>query len=388
MDLKQLCMQQEEKMIALRREFHMHPELSFVEVRTAERVREELSKADIPWENVPDTYSVIGIIEGGQPGKTIALRADMDALPMQEETNAPYKSTIDGVMHACGHDAHVAMLLGAALVLNQVKESLKGKVLLCFQSGEETGSGSLKIIEYLEQKGGVDQLIGQHIWASIKEGTVAILDGSTMAGAMGLEIVISGQGGHGSRPDLSRDPIKPACDLVLKLSSIPSNFYDVLDHSVVHVGMIQSGTLGNIFPDNALIRCGFRYFKDGGGEKILELIERIAGGVAETYGVKTEIKVIGMTPPVINNHDSVLRAREVVSQIEGLEVDLAQEPICASEDFAYYMKKFPGFFAFLGGMNEEKGIVWTQHNTKFDIDEAALRKGCELLSRYTADFLS
>lgn len=387
MELKEICLKYQEKVTALRREFHMHPELSFVEIKTAQRVREELDAAGITWENVPGTHSVIGIIEGAKPGKTIALRADMDALPMQEESDVPYKSKIDGVMHACGHDAHVAMLLGAGNVLNEYKKNLAGKVLLCFQSGEETGSGALKIIEYLEAHGGVDQFIGLHIWASFKEGTITLLDGPTMAGALGLEITVTGQGGHGSRPDLSRDPIKAACDLVLKISSIPSNFYDVLDHSVVHVGSIQAGSLGNIFPDKALIKCGCRYFKKGGADKIMEVMYNMAEGVGKAYNVEIEVRITGSAPSVINSSEAVMRARNILSQVDGLVLDADQQPICASDDYAYYLQKYPGFYGFLGAMNEAKGIVWTQHNTKFDIDEAALKKGYEFMSCYAADFL-
>ncbi len=387
MDLKAVCLKYENKVIELRREFHMHPELSFQEIRTAQRVREELDKAGIAWENVPDTHSVIGIVKGAHPGKTIALRADMDALPMQEESDPPYKSQIEGVMHACGHDAHVAMLLGAAMTVNEAKEELAGEALFCFQSGEETGSGALKIIEYLEKRGGVDRMIGLHIWASFKEGTIVLLDGPTMAGAVGIEICITGQGGHGSRPDLAKDPVKAACDLALKISSIPSNFYDVLDHSVVHVGSIQSGTIGNIFPDKAILKCGCRYFKPGGGDKIMDHMRRMAGGVALIYDVDIEVTVKGQAPSTINNPEATARARELVRDVDGLEVDSKQQPICASDDYAYYLEKYPGFYGFLGAMNEEKGIIWTQHNSKFDVDETALRKGYEFMSRYTVDFL-
>ena len=230
-------------------------------------------------------------------------------------------------------------------------------------------------------------MIGLHIWASFKEGTIVLLDGPTMAGAVGIEICITGQGGHGSRPDLAKDPVKAACDLALKISSIPSNFYDVLDHSVVHVGSIQSGTIGNIFPDKAILKCGCRYFKPGGGDKIMDHMRRMAGGVALIYDVDIEVTVKGQAPSTINNPEATARARELVRDVDGLEVDSKQQPICASDDYAYYLEKYPGFYGFLGAMNEEKGIIWTQHNSKFDVDETALRKGYEFMSRYTVDFL-
>jgi metal-dependent amidase/aminoacylase/carboxypeptidase family protein len=175
----------------------------------------------------------------------------------------------------------------------------------------------------------------------------------------------------------------------LKITSIPSNFYDVLDYSVVHVGMIQGGTQGNIFPNQALLRGGFRHFKLEGKKKIMSYIRQIAAGVAETYGVDIEVDDLGdnSAPPVINHHEPIARARALVSQVEGLEIDDRLQPICASDNYGYFLLKYPGFYGFLGAMNEEKGIVWAQHHTRFDIDEAALRKGCEFMCRYALDFL-
>jgi len=388
MNIVELAKKQEQYITQLRREFHQHPELSEKEEWTSKRIKEELDKLQIPHEDVPGTYSVIGIINGGQAGKKIAVRADIDALPIQEESDAEYKSKIDGVMHACGHDAHAAMLIGVGMILKEIENTLNGTVYLCFQSGEEIGMGAHEVIDFLESKGGVDECIGLHIWASIKEGTIAIIDGPTMAGGAGVDICIKGQGGHGSRPDLSRDPIKPACDMALKISSIPSNFYDVLDNAVVHVGMIQAGSLPNIFPDEAKIRSGIRYFKLGGGEKIIQKINQIAKGVGEMYDVEVDVQIPASGPPVINHHEPVMRARKLVDGVEGLSLDTKQEPICASDNYAYFLVKYPGFYAFLGAMNEEKGIVWTQHNAKFDIDEKAMRKGYEFMSNYVVDFLN
>jgi amidohydrolase len=366
----------------------MHPELSLKEVWTSAKIKEELAGMGIPSEIIPGTHSLVGVVEGVAPGKTVALRADIDALPMQEENDVSYKSRVDGAMHACGHDAHIAMLLGAASVLNELRTSFKGKVMLCFQSAEEIGFGASEVIDYLESKGGVDQVIALHIWASIKEGTIMLLDGPTMAGVAGFEINVKGQGGHASRPDLANEPIKPACDLVLKITSIPSNFYDVLDHSVVHVGMIQGGTQGNIFPNQAFLRGGYRFFKPEGKERIMTHIKSIAAGVAQAYNVDLQVDYLGGScPPVINHHEPIARARNLVSQVECLKVDDTLQPICASDNYAYFLLKYPGFYGFLGAMNEEKGIIWTQHNTRFDIDEAALRKGYEFMCRYALNFL-
>lgn len=387
MDFNALFRQLEPELIALRRELHRHPELSDKEDWTASRIQKELQALCIPFDIIPGTHNIVGVIHGAETGKAIALRADFDALPIQEETGAEYTSLNPGAMHACGHDAHTAMLLGAARILSGLKGSLKGTVYLCFQSGEEIGHGADEIISYLEAHGGVDEVIGLHIWGSLPEGTLLLIDGPTMAGGHGFDVTIKGQGGHGSRPDLARDPIKPACDLVLKISSIPTNFYDVLDPSVVHVGSIQAGVLGNIFPETALLKCGVRYFRVGGYDKIISHVKRMAEGVATAYDVEAEVIETGGTPPVVNHHEPTVRARNIVKDVEGLELNGTTDPICASDNFGRYLLKYPGFYGFLGGMNEEKGLVWPQHHCKFDIDESALRKGCEFMVRYALTFL-
>ncbi|GHT00324.1 amidohydrolase [Synergistales bacterium] len=387
-DIARACQKCEQKIIDWRREFHANPEISYQEIWTSGRVKEELDKMNIPYDTLPDSLGLVARIEGPTPGKTIALRADMDALPVQEESDAPYKSRVDGKMHACGHDAHMAMLLGAALVLSEFRSSLKGKVFLCFQSAEEHGGGHAEISKYLDDNGGVNRIAGLHIWASIKEGTIMLLDGPAMAGASSFRIQVKGRGGHASRPDLAKDPIKPACEIVSKISSIPSNFYDVLDHCVIHVGKIQGGTMSNIFPDTALIEGGIRFFKMDGWGKIMSHIERIAEGIAKANDVEVDVKELyQIVPPVINHSVAVAEARELVSQVEGLELTTG-EPMCAAEPYGYFLQKYPGFFGFLGAMNEEKGIVWAQHNARFDIDETALRKGCEFMCRCALDFLS
>ncbi|MDR3231452.1 MAG: amidohydrolase [Synergistaceae bacterium] len=388
MDVSQICQKYEKEVIEWRREFHMHPELSLQEAWTSNRIKEELNELGIPFETVAGTHGFVGVVEGARPGKTIALRADMDALPMLEENDAPYKSRIDGAMHACGHDAHVAMLLGAGAVLRELRASFKGKILLCFQSAEEIAAGASELIDYLESGGGVDQVIALHVWADIEAGKILLLDGPAMAGAVGMEICVKGRGGHASRPDLARDPIKPACEMVLKMASIPSNFYDVLDHSVVYFGKIQGGTMGNIFPDQATISGGCRFFRAEGKEAIVAHARRIAEGVARAWDVEIEVKTPRASlPPVVNHHQPVLRARELVSLVEGLTLDETDRPLCASDNYANFLLKYPGFYGFLGARNEDKGIVWTQHNTRFDVDETILRKGYEFMCRYALDFL-
>lgn len=388
MKMNELSKKYEDYVIGLRRELHMYPEISYEEKETNLVIKRELDSMNIPYEDVGDGYSLIAEIKCSEEGKSIGVRADIDALPMQELTDCSYKSKIDGVMHACGHDAHIAMLLGTAKVLSEIKDKLKGTIYLCFQSAEEIGKGAEPIINALNKKGGVSEFIGLHIWSLIDSGKIALIDGPVMAGVQSFEVKITGQGGHASRPDLCKDPVKPACDLALKLSSIPGNFYDALDNSVVHVGMVKAGTKSNIFPDDALITGGCRFYKDGGAEKIFSQIKRMAEGTALTYGVEAEVFDISLTPPTINHHEQVMKARKIVEQMDGLELDLEQERLAASDNFGTYLQSYPGFYGLLGAMNKEKGVIWPHHNSKFNLDEDVFVKGVEFFANYVYEFLS
>lgn len=386
MDVKKLYDEQEAYIIEMRRWFHRHPEVSLQEKNTSAKIREELEKMGVPYVELKPNYGIVANIQGGGEGKTIALRADIDALPVKEETGLDFTSENDGVMHACGHDAHIAMLLGAVKVLNEVKAELSGTVRCVFQVAEETGYGYREVLDYFDSTGGVDAVAGLHIWSDVPEGEILLLPGSIFAGGVGYSVKIHGQGGHGGRPDLVKDPIKAACELVLKFASIPSNFYDVLDHSVVNVGKIEAGTLGNIFPSEALIKGGFRWYKQGGDKIILEKMHQIAAGVGTMYGVEAEITLDGGVIPVSNNADMITQARALVPEVEGLKLSAQTDPICAGDNFGYILAEYPGFYGVLGaGKSGEK--VYPQHHCKFDLDEKSFRKGSEFMARYAIEFL-
>lgn len=387
MDVKKLYKEQQSYIIELRRWFHRHPELSLQEEHTSQKIQEELTKMGIPFQVLAPNHGIAATIKGGLgEGKTLVLRADIDALPVQEETGLEFASENPGVMHACGHDAHAAMLLGVAKVLNQLKDQFKGTLICLFQVAEETGYGYQEALDYFESIGGIDGIAGLHIWNAIPEGEILLLPGPIFAGGEGLYVNIHGQGGHGARPDLVKDPIKAACDLVLKLASIPSNFYDVLDHSVVNVGRITAGTLGNIFPSEARLEGGMRYYKPGGVQAIIEKIKQIAAGVGQIYGVDCEVIISGGVPPVINNADMISQAKELVKDVEGLELSPQTDPICASDNYGYFLQKYPGFYGVLGA-GKKDDVIYPQHHCKFDLDENAFRKGSEFMARYALDFL-
>jgi len=372
--------------IEMRRWFHAHPEVSFKEKKTSERIKEELTSMGITFQELGPNYGIMATIEGKGNGKTIAVRADIDALPVTEDTGLFFASQNEGVMHACGHDAHAAMLLGTAKVLSQVKSELNGTVKLVFQVAEEIGEGFEEVLNNLETSGGVDEVIGLHIWSALPEGEILLYPGAVFAGAGGFTCAIHGQGGHGARPDLVKDPIKAACDLVLRLSAIPSNFYDVLDYSVISVGMIHSGTLRNTFPSEATIEGSFRYYKYGGAEKIKEIILQMAEGVGKIYGTRIETDFIGGVIPVWNDSKMVSRARALVHNVKGLKVSPQTEPICASDNFGFILDKYKGFYGILGAGKKEE-YNYPQHHCKFDLEEGAFRKGSEFMTRYVCDYL-
>ncbi|HBF5909662.1 M20 metallopeptidase family protein [Clostridioides difficile] len=387
MNLKQLSEKYEEYVIQMRREFHKYPEVSFKEIRTAQRIREELQKIGIPFVSIEPNI-VIATIKGKKEGKTIAIRGDIDALPMQEDSDIEYKSEYDGIMHSCGHDAHGAMLLGLAHMLNDIKEGLEGKVLLVFQAAEEVGGGHNEIIQYFKENGGPDRLIATHVWSNIEAGKISVEPGPRMAGGSGWRIDITGRGGHGSRPDQSIDPIKPACDIVLKISSIPVNHVSVLEQCVVHACAIHGGTtIGNIIPNSAEIIGGYRYFTEESSKKVFDTIKQMSEGIGQVYGVDVKVTHTGGIGPVINNEESVKMAKEVVSNIDGLELD-SYEPICASDCYGEILKEYPGFYCYLGVGNKEKGIIYAQHHPKYNIDEDTLKLGCEFMAKYAVEFLN
>lgn len=386
MKIQKLYDKVEQYVIEMRRWFHSYPELSLEEKKTSDKIKEELDKMGIEYEELKPNYGIMATINGEKKGKTIVVRGDIDALPVEEKTELPFASKHKGVMHACGHDAHIAMLLGTAKVLNEIKNELQGRVFLLFQVAEEIGKGVEEAIDYIEKNGGADQVIGLHIWSTLPEGEILLIPDSVFAGGSGFECKIHGQGGHGARPDLVQDPIKAACDLVLQLSSIPSNYYDVLDHSVVSIGKIQGGTLGNIFPSEATIAGTTRYYKKGGQKKLEAIMNNMCEGVGKIHNLDVELIFTGEVIPVCNDKEMIERARQLVKDVKGLQVSPQTEPICAGDDFGYIIDKYKGFYGILGAGKKEE-YNYPQHHCQFTIQEEALRKGSEFMTRYVYDFL-
>lgn len=383
---EELVQQNESYIIGLRREFHMYPEVSLKEERTSQRIQEELAGIGIPYAVLSDG-SVIGTIEGGEKGRVLAIRGDIDALPMQEENDLPYKSKNDGAMHACGHDAHAAVLLGVAKTLLTLKDNLRGTVKLVFQVGEEIGKGHTEILKHFKEIGGVDRIIATHVWAGLEVGTMSVEPGPRMAGAHSFRIEVTGRGGHGSRPDQSISPIFPLCDIVMKLPLVAQYFHNALETSIVSVGMINAGTQSNIIPDTASAVGGVRFFSWETQKAIENYMRRLAENIAAAYGAEAKLIVSDAIAPVVNDEETVKLAQETLREMDSLKL-VPFEQICASDCYGMLLQEYPGCYCYIGIRNEEKGIVHPQHSTKYDIDECVLRPDCEFLSKYALKYLS
>lgn len=387
MDIKNLSKKYKDYVIEMRREFHMYPESSFEEFRTSKRVKEELDKMNIPYQSLAGT-GVLATIEGPNSGKTVALRADMDALNIQETSDLDYKSKNDGKMHACGHDGHTAMLLGAAKMLMDIKNEIKGTIKLIFQPAEEIGAGAKKMIEESNFMDTVDSVFGIHLWSDIETGKVSVEEGVRMAASDKFTIRIKGKAGHGSMPHQTVDTVVVGSSIVMNLQSFVNREISPLDSAVLSIGSFNAGTSFNIIAGEATLIGTSRYFKPEIREKFPEAINRISKGIADSYRASAEVEYIYGLPPTINEKESSELAQGSVEKLLGKSGNVSMEKTTGAEDFAYFLEKAPGAFAFVGMRNEEKGASYPHHHDKFNIDEDALEIGSSLHVQYALDFLN
>ena len=387
MTAREMSEKVEQYVLDMRREFHMHPELSLKEERTRTRIAEELAKMGIPYEIV-EGHNVVGLVDSGKPGKSIAIRADFDALPLVEEVDVPYKSQTPGCMHACGHDAHAACLLGIGKALLEMKDSFSGKVYLCFQAAEEAGRCADEIVAYLKSKGGVDNAVGMHVAGGIEPGYVELCEGARLSGAEIFYIDIKGVGGHGSRPDLTVDPIKAAVDVYQRLITIPTNHHSMFNTCVVSPCCLKAGERFNIVPETAHIEGTIRYYKMGDGEVVLEKIRQAAESICASHGCTVSVtNASGAKFPLINDAAAIAMAREIAVEI-GLKLEDSLDPSAGSDNFAEFLEAFPGFYMNLGTHSSRPGTSGNHHNPTFDVEESTFKKDVEFFLTYTQRFLA
>ena len=378
-----------EQVISWRRDIHAHPELSQHEERTSGIVAGVLEGLGIEVKRNVGGYGVVGLLRGKSEGRTVALRADMDALPLNEETGLPFASQNPGVMHACGHDTHTAMLLGAACVLSEMRDELNGNVRFIFQPAEElnpTGGAPGMIREGVLE--GVDGIFALHVWPAYETGEIAIRSGSTMAASDRIFLTVRGRSAHGSRPDQGVDAIVIAANVITGLQSIISRSVSPLDSAVVTIGTIHGGYRYNVIPDCVKLEGTVRTLSPEVQDRMPEMIRRTAKGIAEGLGGSCEVEYVRGYPPLVNDARLAELARKAVSG--KMEVIIPEQPDLTAEDFAFFAREKPGVMAWLGcrpeGMSLE-GLPML-HNTKFCPDEKCFTYGIEYLTECARNFLS
>ncbi|WP_037289637.1 M20 family metallopeptidase [Saccharibacillus sacchari] len=367
------------EMVEWRRHLHQHPELSYKERETAAFVAKKLESFGIEVRTGLGGYGLIGTVRGALPGRVIALRADMDALPIKEESGAGYASLREGVMHACGHDGHTAALLAVARYFADRRESLQGEIRLLFQASEEVCPGGAKPMIENGALEGVDAVYGVHLWTPIPVGTVASVAGAMMASTDEFFIDITGRGGHGGMPHETVDSIVAASALVMQLQTVVSRSVDPLRPAVLSIGTISGGTAQNIVAEKTRITGTVRTFDENTRALIRQRIEAISSHVAEVYGASAQVEYLVGYPALINDPEEAERFFRVApSALPGFKVETAT-PLMPAEDFAYYLKERPGCFMLVGAGNSEKGFVYPHHHPRFDFDEQAMAASASLL---------
>jgi amidohydrolase len=387
MKIRELAEKYNDYIIGRRRFYHTIPELSHQEHETTENLAKDLEGMDIEVTTFPDYTGVIGLIKGGKAGKTVALRADIDALPVKEETGLAFASKYPGKMHACGHDAHMSMLLGAAKILLELKEELEGDVKLIFQGAEETGHGA----EYYVKNGyvdDVDAIFGMHIWGTLDAPYFSLEPGARMASMDNFKITVKGSSTHGSSPHLGKDAIVAASSIVMNMQTFVSRMNDPLNPLVVTVGTINGGERFNIIADHVELVGTVRTHSREIRESIEAKLRLIAENTARALGCEAELEYSYLPGPIINEHENLNRiARDAALKLYGEEGLTEMPKLMGSEDFSYFMEKVPAFYGFIGALNKEKGIVYSNHNEKFTVDEDALKRGSALYAQFAYDFL-
>jgi amidohydrolase len=370
----------EPEMVALRRDLHAHPELAWSEERTPQKVAEFLR--GLALRRVARTGLLATL--PGPPGRTVLLRADMDALPLQEQSTAAYASKVAGVMHACGHDGHVAVAAAAARLC--AARQLPGTVRFVFQPAEE-GEGGAQAVIADGALDGADCVLGIHIWNELPVGTIGVKDGPLMAAVDRLKIVVHGRGGHGGKPHRSADPVVAAAHVVVALQTVVAREVSPQQSAVVTIGAVHGGQAFNVIPDEVTLTGTIRTFDAALRRSMPERIRRIAEGVAAGLQCRAEVEVRTGNPPVVNHPGVAEIARRAAARVVGEEGVVVPEPTMGGEDMALYFEKTPGCFVFVGGANPERGLDQPHHSPRFDFDEQALAIGAEFLVQVAEEAL-
>jgi len=379
--IKKLSEKYLERVMELRRELHKYPELGFDLFKTAEIVKKELDRIGIPYKSEIAKTGIVATIKGEKPGKTVLLRADMDALPITEESRCGFKSTHEGKMHACGHDGHTAGLLGVGMILNELKDELSGNIKLLFQPAEEEPGGAKPMID--------EGVLENPIWPSIKAGHVAIKDGAMMSHPTTFEIIFQGKGGHASQPENTVDTVMVACQTVVNFQNIISRNISTLRPAVLSCCSIHAGEAHNIIPDKLFLKGTIRSFDEKVTDQIVDRMDEILKGITSAYGASYEFLVDRMYPALKNDHELFKFSKNALENILGKDnVEVMEDPVMGSEDFAYFGKHIPSFFFFVGVNDEQLENENMLHHPKLFWDEKYLITNMKTLSQLAVEFLN
>ena len=371
------------ELIETRRDFHRHPELGLEEVRTSGIVAERLRA--IGFEDVRTGLAVTGVkavLRGGKPGKTLLLRADMDALPIDEENDVEYRSTVEGQMHACGHDGHTAILLSVARLLHARRDEIPGTIVFCFQPAEEGRGGARRMIEdgVLEDPS-VDAAIGLHLISMIPTGMATAVDGPTLSAANGFRVTIQGRGGHGAIPHTTIDALLIAAEVVTTLQTLVAREVNPQHPAVVSVGTLHAGTTAaNIIADTATLSGTVRWFDDEAGDLLAQRVPELIKGIAASMRGSAKVEYSSGARTTVNDPAVAALVRDALAEVIGPENVLTGPRVMASEDFSEFTHRVPSTFFFVGCGDESTGKDAAHHHPRFDIDERSLPLGAEMLS--------
>lgn len=377
-----------QQLINWRRDFHQHPELAFEEYRTAGIVAEELNRLGLEVQTGVGQTGVVGLLEGAHDGPTVLVRADMDALPILEENDFPFKSTVAGKMHACGHDGHTAIALGVVNILSRHRDQISGRIKFVFQPAEEVVGGAKAMI-----KDGVlenprpDVSVGLHLWNGMPLGQLGVADGPVMAGSSSFTLRVTGKGGHGASPQDAVDPVVCAAHIITALQSIVSRNVAPLESTVISVTRMQAGTAFNIIPQEALLYGTIRTFKREVRDMVERRMHEVAEGICLAMGCSAQLEIEHHVLPVANDRQVSERLRSVFAQIVGEGGLDTNERTMGSEDVGLFMDDIPGMYFFVGAAAKNQDAYYGHHHPRFDFDEEALPLSAALLSAAVAQYV-
>jgi len=385
MDFKKLLNESDKNLVNHRRKLHAMPELGFQENKTSEYIQNELKKLGIPFKAGYGKTGIIGVITGGLgEGRSMMIRADIDGLPLDEETDLEFASK-NGSMHACGHDGHISILLETARILQSLKDSFKGEVLLCFQPAEEIVQGALAMIDDgLLKDYHPDRVIGLHIWNQLPSGYVGVNDSVVFASADAFSLEVKGRGGHGALPHLNIDPIVAASQIIANAQTIVSREIAPSDTGVLTFGKFESGSAPNIIPDKVKIEGTIRAYTQDVREKIFSSLQRISKLGAESMRSTANTEIMYGTGPVINEPEVASWVRDKSKDVIDNSLVGVTDPVSVGDDMAEFLNRIPGVYFLLGA---SVGNKYPHHNTRFDFDEKAMINGVKVFLSCTLDFL-